>query len=534
MAKGVNRSTSSYVVLDTMPLVSLAQQEQQYNRKINAEKAAKRATGAAKLNESFDKLNTKVWERDNAYMQDLVNDTEDWMAQTYSEHGETAIYDNPKLKQEFQSRLNHIRDFAQMSRNQQQMANKQLEERAGNPDELSYESAANFDRWLDLPPEQRVLQPVPMVTQRLTTLSEAVTKYGKPHLEGLLQPFEYAGAVKEETGEYATYEGKRLDEKRLNNLVQSYNTNPNSVIFRTADREAREDFDYEKTSPIMLDAEGNQVPNPAFETELARVRSERIKDEILRQADKEYTKSGRRFVPGAAQMREDQVEVVETTPGEAQYTTEETPAAFRKNVRFSGTATDDTGKVYYKLKTPSYSYQGEVYASKDDLPQGVTVDDATEIPIGSYVDGDGNVKPDDTDLTETKDVKTYKAEREVNVKKPGATRTLNVDSYYKPDGTKVSTAEGTAVEGQMIGHVEVKAVEKGGKLYFEGSKEYKKGKPKRMEITKIKTKKGEIVQVPTTDNVRATYSAEYDKIDAGSGVTYTTKKTGKTSGISWK
>ena len=77
------RSTESYVQLDFSNLAGMAQQQRQYNRQINAQKAAKRATGTAKLNDSFDKINKQVWERDNKYMSDLVNDTESWMVDQY-------------------------------------------------------------------------------------------------------------------------------------------------------------------------------------------------------------------------------------------------------------------------------------------------------------------------------------------------------------------------------------------------------------------------------------------------------------------
>lgn len=505
-----NRSTGSYVVLDTMPLVSIAQRQQEQNRKNNAEKAARSATGSAKLNESFDKLNRKVWDRDNEHLNNLIQDTENWMVDTYTKGGETAIYDNPELKREFKSRIAHINNFSQMSRNQQQIGNEQLKLRSGDPYELDYESAVNFDQWLNLPPEQRVLQPVPMIDKRLTTLSEAVDKYGKQHLEGLLQPFEYAGAVEDETGEFTTYEGKRLDQNRLNSLVNSYNTNPNSVIFRTADTEAREDFDYEMTSPTILDNQGNEIPNPAFQEELNKAREIKIKEEILRQADQAYTKSGRRFTPGAAKKAEEQVEIVEVSPAEAEYTTEDIPQVFKESKNLAATGTDETGKQYFKLKVPLYSYEGTVY-TKANLPKGVKPDDTNEIPINSWVDKDHNVLPDDAGITETKIRKTKPATRKVNVTKPGEIKTLNVKEYYNDAGELVKTKEGTAVEGTMIGHIEVE------------------GK----EITKIKTKKGEIVQIPTTDDVRKIFKDEYSKIDSSSGVSYKKETTKKSSGINW-
>jgi hypothetical protein len=328
-----------------------------------------------------------------------------------------------------------------------------------------------------------------MVTQRSTTLSEAVDKYGKQHLEGLLTEFDYEGAIDEETGQFGTYEGKKLDNTRLDNLVDSYNTNPNSVIFRTADREAREDFDYETTSPVMLDEQGNQIPNPAFQQEMNKARSLRIKDEILRQADREYTKSGKRFAPSSA--TKESVEVTEVEEEDASFTTEDIPSVFKdKEGSFAGVAEDPTGKKYFKLKSPLFSYEGTVYP-KEELPKGVASEDANEIPIGSWIDKAGNVKPDDSDLTETTVKKRQPAEEEYNVSKPGKSRVIKVKTYFTKDGKEVTVASGTALEGQMIGHVEVD------------------GKP----ITQIKTKKGEIVQVPTTKSVKEAFRKEYEIIE---------------------
>lgn len=503
------RSTASYLQLDTSQLLGIAQQNQAYNRKINAGKAARSATGAAKINESFDKLNKKVWERDNQYMSELISDTENFMIESYSKYGENSLYDNPELKAEFQSRLSNMKNFGEMSRSQQAMGNKQLEERAKNPEELNYESAAEIDRWMDLPSEQRVLTPIPMMSKRHTTLSEAVNKYGKQHLDGLLTDFKSEGAIDEETGEYSTYEGKRFNVKKLNELVESYNTNPTSVIFRTADREAREDFDYEQTSPIMIDAQGNKIPNPAFQEQISKARAERIKEEVLLQAGQAYTKSGRKFTPGSA--AKEKVEITEVSPDKAGFTTEEIPEQFSKNVRFSGTAKDETGKLYYKLKTPSFQFEGKLYANAKELPKGITTEDATEVPIGSYIDKSGNIKPDDSDLTETKDLKTIKATREINVTSTGKPKVINIKEYYNPKGELIEVKEGTALEGVMIGHLETK----------DG------------DITKIRNKKGEVVLVPTDDSIRKTFKTEYSKIDANSGVSYKETTTKKSSGINW-
>lgn len=484
------RSASSYIQLDTSGLAGIVQGQQEYNRKINAEKSARSATGASKINESFDKLNKKVWERDNQHMSNMVRETEDWMADVYSKKGETAIYDDPQLKAEFNKKISNIKNFAEMSRSQQAMGNKQLEERAENPDELDYESASNFDEWADLPPSKRVLVPVPMISKRHTTLSESVNKYGKQHLSGLLTEFDYDSQADEETGEYKSYEGKRLDKKRLEELVNGYNTNPNSVIFRTADRETKEDFDYEQTAPTMLDADGNEVPNPEFQKKLSEARAKRIEEEILKQAGREYTKSSKKFVPGSTK-KEAEVEITEVSEDDSGYTTEEIPAFFKSNKYIASTGKDKTGKQYFKLKTPMYVYEGEMY-EKENLPEGITTSDASEVPIGSWVDRDKNVLPDDSEITETKKTKTTSATREYNVTTPGKAKIVNITKHYNEDGSVVEVKEGTALKGQFIGNVNVDGEDR----------------------AKIRNSKGEVVIIPATDDVKKVFKVEYDKIES--------------------
>lgn len=525
-------STASHMVFDTMPLVDIFNQNQQYTRKVNAEKAARSATGAAKIDESFNKLNTQVWEKDNEHMKNLLTDTENLMADTYDKYGPTAIYDNPELNKGFQSQIRSIKTFAEMSKAQQKVAEEQLKLRADNPDELDYESAAKFDEWMSLPSDQRVLEPVPMLKKRSTTLTEAVAKYAKPNLEGLLVQFESPGEINEETGEYKTYKGKKLDKKRLNALTQKYNTNPNSVIFRSADRETREDFDYETTSPTIINEQGVEVPNPQFEVEITNARSKRIEEELLQQADREFTEINIHNVASKSERDKDNVQVAEVSEDERTFTTESLPAVFKNSKVFSASATDESGKKYYKLKNPIWDVEGNTFTSIEDLKKkGYTVADATEIGIGSWVDAKGNVKPDDSGLTEKTDIKNIKAQREVSITKPEGVKTVSVKKYFKPDGTVVQTSEATAIEGEMISHTEIKAVEKNGKLYFEGDKEFKNGKPKTIEIAKIKTKTGEIVQIPADENVKNTFKKTYEEIGSTTGITY--KGTGKTSGISW-
>ena len=487
------RSTESYVQLDFSNLAGMAQQQRQYNRQINAQKAAKRATGTAKLNDSFDKINKQVWERDNKYMSDLVNDTESWMVDQYSKYGENALYDNVELKQEFNKRLRDIKSFGEQSRSQQAMGNKQLEARSGDVDDLDYESVAAWDQWADLPSDVRAVTPMPIISDRLKTTGEAVTKYAKPQLEGLLKPYGYDGKVDDETGEFIEYEGLSLDSKRLDTLVNNYNTNENSSIYRAANREVLEDFDYEQSSPTMRDEFGNEIANPKFQEEVNRLRGEKIKEELLLQAKNAYSKSSKKKMAGYG-SKDPEIEIAEVAPEDSGYVTEEIPPQFTKNVRFSGTAKDDTGKLYYKLKNPSYSYDGKVYGSKEELPEGVKIEDneVSEIAIGSYIDAEGNVKPDDSELVETKETKVTPATREYNVTSPGKAKVINVTTYYEADGSETKRKEATAIKGQFIGNINVDGEDR----------------------AKIMDNKGQVLIVPATPDVKKAFKKEYEKIEA--------------------
>ena len=192
--------------------------------------------------------------------------------------------------------------------------------------------------------------------------------------------------------------------------------------------------------------------------------------------------------------KDPEIEIAEVAPEDSGYVTEEIPPQFTKNVRFSGTAKDDTGKLYYKLKNPSYSYDGKVYGSKEELPEGVKIEDneVSEIAIGSYIDAEGNVKPDDSELVETKDTKVTPATREYNVTSPGKAKVINVTTYYEADGSETKRKEATAIKGQFIGNINVDGEDR----------------------AKIMDNKGQVLIVPATPDVKKAFKKEYEKIEA--------------------
>ena len=266
-------------VVDLRPVNAMVQNRAEENRQRNAAKEKRRSTNAAAINSQMDKLKNTAWSRDQQYVSDLTSDTRSWMVDTYSKHGEMALVDNPQLKREFDEKVSFIKRQNDASHANITMGNKMLEQRSHNLDDIDYESAKEFDKWLDLPPAERLSTPMPIIKDRELTLRELFIEEGmdKEILSSYI-PTERTGSKNPETGEYYKYEGKTTNEDKYNTTINGLNTNTKGKIFGKANRLAIGEIESDALPPF-IEVDGEEVPNPEYQDKL-NVTRKRIIEEI--------------------------------------------------------------------------------------------------------------------------------------------------------------------------------------------------------------------------------------------------------------
>jgi hypothetical protein len=275
------QKTSSMVLLDTMPLVDIYNQDRQYNRKRNAEKAAKRATSAAAINDQFYKLKNAAWSRDQEYIGGLINETEEWMIGQYSKGGEESLAKNPELKREFQQRIGNIKRQSDASHAQIKMGDQMLTKASkDNLDNLDPESKLAFDSWLELPSSERLTTPMPLIKDRQMELSEIIERDFKTEIKNLVVPVGYSGRPDEE-GRYVNVDGQTINQEGLDEMVSKVNSNSNAHAFKIADREVKQEINADLT-PLTVEVNGEVVENP----EIIKLREDKIRENFEAQQQK--------------------------------------------------------------------------------------------------------------------------------------------------------------------------------------------------------------------------------------------------------
>jgi len=319
-------------VVDLRPVNAMVQDRQDAARRRNEAKAKKRATMASAINSQMDKLKNTAWSRDQQYVSDLMSDTRSWMADTYSKYGEMSLVDNPELKREFNERVGFIKRQNDASHANIQMGNKMLEELSGNLDDIDEESGIAFNKWLDLPPAERLSTPMPIIRDREMTLDEVVNRDVKSEIEGLQVPKGYTGVKDEETGRITTYKGRATDEAEYDQMIKDYNLNPNSTTFKYADREARKLINEDRYPPYITDEAGEQVQNPKYIEQLNSQRESLIKQSFDKYKKKDYTTTTSTYKP----IKEEK----------------ETPSGFRTSTGLSSSYFREQGMEGFTLANP--------------------------------------------------------------------------------------------------------------------------------------------------------------------------------------
>lgn len=473
-------------VVDMRPIHAMQQDKREATRKRNEAREKKRVGMATAINDSMNKLKNTAWNQDQKYIGGLMQETRKWLSDTYATHGEMAIVDDPAKKREFDERIAFIKQQNDASHANITMGNKMLERSSKNVNDIDEVSGDAFNSWLDLPPEERLATPMPIIKDREMTLDEVVERDVKSEIAGLQTPIGYTGTRDKETGRTVTVKGKGTDEAEYNDMIDQYNTSTNSSTFKYADRQARKLVNEDRYPPTIT-VDGEETENPEYQKQLNSQRRELIKESFDKQRLKDYQTSSASY--GKATEDED-VDIIED---EAAVTTTEDVGSTKNYI--SNTYKDESGKKFFKLKSEMYEVGGKLYP-KDKLPKSVDLDDPKtfyRVEIGSIIDEDQNIRPNEKGLTELKKKTTTPVIRKGSVSKPGKAKTFRVNKEYR-DG-QVSSTEDKSITGQMVGYEKVKL--KSGKTEY---------------IFQVKDKKGNIEDVPATDAVKETFSKEWKKI----------------------
>ena len=280
-------------VVDLRPINAMVQSREEANIKRNEARAKQRSTMAAAINSQRDKLKNTAWREDRVYIDGLINDTKKWMSDTYVKHGEMALVDNPELKREWQEKIDFITQQNDTSAANIAMGDKMLIRSQENLDTIDAESGIAFNKWMDLPPEERLKTPIPMIKDRKITGYESLVEAGADGwIENLIIEKEYTGGKNKETGAYTDYELSIITDQDMESLAERINTSTDSVPFKTYDRTAFNIID-NTLYPEFITVEGEKIPNPKRQDEQNRIRKELIKRDLekFRKKDKKTSKT---------------------------------------------------------------------------------------------------------------------------------------------------------------------------------------------------------------------------------------------------
>ncbi len=280
-------------IVDLRPINHMVQQRQAETIRRNEAKAKQRATAAAAINSQRDKLKSTAWSVDQPYIQGLIRETKNWMSDTYANYGEMSLVDNPELKREWEKRVAFINQQNETSHANLEMGNSMLEKRAKNLDDIDYNSAIEWDKYVSLPPEIRLSTPMPIIKDRELSLLEVMEEEGvQSAIEGTYIETGGTGIKDPETGRYTHYTGNKTDMDAYNSHIDKYSTNKEGRIFKYANRDAMKMIDTE-LYPTHIEENGEKIPNPEYQKELNRVRKQVVDDaaSTWKKADQKKSKS---------------------------------------------------------------------------------------------------------------------------------------------------------------------------------------------------------------------------------------------------
>ena len=340
-------------VVDLRPLNATIERRNEANIARNEAKAKKRATNLAAIDSQLGKIKNTAWERDQEYISGLMTKTLDWQAEQYGKYGEGALYDNPELNREWNKQLKFIENQNAASHSQISMGNKNLEYSRKNLDDIDPESGVEFNAWLDLPSEERLRTPQPIIKDREMSLLEVMDEEGvQSAIEGTYIETGGTGLKDPETGRYTNYSGERTDEDAYNAYIDKYSTNSSEGrIFKYANRDAMKMIDTE-LYPTHIEENGEKVPNPEYQQELNKVRRQLIDDTASTWKKSDYKTSKSSY--GA---------VVEEEK-------EEEPSGFRTSTGLSSSYFVEEGMEGFTLANPKTGSAVKPINASVEMPNG--------------------------------------------------------------------------------------------------------------------------------------------------------------------
>ena len=498
-------------IVDQRPMQNFLAEDRAYNRKVNADKVAKKASKAAAIDSLDDKLKNESWSRHFDYNQKKLDDIHNYAIDSYSKYGENVFVDDNDKKAEWEGMINDFVKSNQQSKLLTTEANKNLA-RAQKINELEPESAGEFNRWLDLSPEQQLSTPMPLLKDREYSLGEVVDKNLKTELSALGKPKKSFSTKADKEGKFSQITITGGTDQEIKDLASKVVKNKNSVVGQKAIRDAAEEINRELVPETIIE-NGKEVDNPEFLDAISSHAEQLVFEEIRGKVPQQSKEQRARFVPGAGKEKVE-LNVSEVTTGEKGWQTEGLPTKTieKTNVDVSNVATDPTGKKYYKLQQPIVVIDGKATKDMSRAEEGTVYD------IGVWIDNDFNEKGDTKNLTAVKEFKDRPVKQQFNIESPEKA-TIKSKYYIDDDGTKVKITDATVLEGATIlDYKETEVNESEDKVTFSDEKGFKDKNKTSIETVLVKAKGGTF-NIPVTDALRQQYPETFnmikDKKDAG-------------------
>jgi len=496
-------------VFDLQPLVKTLGDRAEADRKRHAKKVAERATKAATLNALDDKLKVEGHHTHSQFLQENLDELRNWATEKYATGGEDVFVKDPKAKAEWEGKINNFVGLNQASKNIKTSLQAQIDRSMSNEYEMERADVEAFNEYMSLPLDEQMKRPLPTLGDRELTAADIFTKE-KLNTRTTSKVVGYAGKPDPKTGRIMTTSGKVSSDQLLDDQTNLALNDPESPYARAAYKEAAEAVLGEGFTPQFIkDENGEKVDNPEFLQEVKEKTYAQTRELFKASQGELGLKTTSSYAPERA-SEDKQLKITEISEDERGYVGEKGHTGFKKNKKYSNSATDSSGKTYFKLKVPLFTFEGKTY-TKEDLPD--TAYDVDEIKVGSWIEPETNEVKDEKELTISKETTKHPVTRE-NTIQNSVVGKVRLNEKYLPDGTVKSVPEGEVVTGQLVGYHEKNVNISKGKLVHEDEKGYNPKAKTNIKVATIETKDGDVVETKVTDQIRDTYKEEFKDLDS--------------------
>lgn len=478
-------------VVDLRPIQSMVQFNREDAARRSAAKQAKRATKAAALNSMTDKLKVEGWDRHNSFLQEKLDGVNEYVMNEIVGGGETVFADNPKKQAELKSRINDFVSANQWSKNLTIQGDIQLA-RAGKIEDMDMDSLAEFNKWLDLSPEQQRTMPMPLIKDNFRSVNKILKDDYSKVLEGMADRTVRQGKPDPSTGRISKFDITTTKEVDFSEWKQDIIKDPRNLVNIAAGREADSILDGAGVvGKTMIDENGQEVRNPKYLEEYNRLKEEIIDEQARLYLAPEKDIQTASFAPEHT-LEDKDFRVTEVSEGERGFVTEQVPSGIQKFSQVDKVG-EIEGKKYYRLGNPIFidKVTGDKFTStKEASESNISEGDLRTIQAGTWVDVDFNEPKNVKDINEITAKKTEEVNREFTVQ-GSPIKNTRPTKIIKRDGTEEALAEGETIKGRMISY-----------------HEKKDGK----EVVTIETKDGKKVMMEATPEIKKIYSKSFEQI----------------------